>query len=242
MKHICASILSALAGASRLHRAGRSPGLLTIALLLCLCAGPVFGAAELTLYDGVNPLITVVDNGPGDSLPLTGGILVQTNVGVWNLSISTALTKPLFGSATSPVMDIDLQANSTAAGSLTLQFSDNGFGPASGNLVATITGHTVAGAAGTASLDVYGDPANVVGAPTVHIAGIPTTPLPVAGSDVGGLALGAPFSLTEVETLIASGATTLTTDASFQVVPVPEPGVLGSLALGLIVLALRLRK
>src|ERR1019366_5473691 len=72
-------------------------------------------AATLTLFDGVNPLITVTDNGSGDMFGATGAILVATNVGVWNLTISSAITKPLFGTSTDPVMDLGITASSTAA-------------------------------------------------------------------------------------------------------------------------------
>src|SRR5664279_3706582 len=113
---------------------------MAIGLLVAVCPGRTHAAATFSLFDGVNPLITVVDNGPGDFSPQTGAITVSTNVGVWNLAIATALTKPLSGSAINPVMDLSFQANSTAGGSLRLVFSDNGFGPAAGLLAATITG------------------------------------------------------------------------------------------------------
>src|ERR1022692_4249193 len=124
-----------------------------VAMLTAANPNRAQAAASLTLYDGVNPLITVVDNGPGDGLGVTGAILVQTNVGVWNLAISVAVTKPLFGSPTDPVMDLSVQANSTAAGSLRLVFSDNGFGPASGLLIGTVTGHVSSGAGTTVTYD-----------------------------------------------------------------------------------------
>jgi hypothetical protein len=237
MIYTFSSLLSALAMARRFQIVRWAPRLLQVGLLVALW--PVHAYAQdatLTLYDGVNPIITVVDNGPGDLIPTIGAILVQTNVGVWNLAISTAVTKPLLGSTTSPVMDLDIQANSTAAGSLQLVFSDNNFGPASGLLTATVTGHVVAGAGVTDTYTVYGDPANVVGATTVPIASTGTSPLPIAASDSGPLDLPTPFSLTEVETLVASGPTTLTTDASYQVIP--EPSVIGLAVLGFAALTL----
>ena len=196
----------------------------------------VNAAATLTLYDGVNPLITVVDNGPGDMFSAAGAILVETNVGVWNLTISSAITKPLFGSATAPVMDLGVTATSTAAGSLRFVFSDNGFGPASGTLVAIVDGQ-VNGAPATVTYDVYGDPANGVGATTVHIASTGTTPLPTTATGSGPLALPAPYSLTQVETFVASGPTAINAGASFSVV-VPEPGILALGTLGVAVFAL----
>ena len=215
-----------------------------LALIVTLSvASPIrtHAAATLTLYDGVNPLITVVDNGPGDLIGVTGAILVHTNVGVWNLAVSTAITKPILGSATDPIMDLDVQANSSAGGQLTLVFSDNGYGPAAGILNAIVTGQIASGAGATVTYDVYGDPSNVVGATTVHIASaanLTPLPLPPAGSTgAGPLGLPTPFSLTQVETFIASGPTTLTSDASFSVIP--EPSSMALTGLGLAACLLR---
>ena len=212
--------------------------LLLAGAILTSFTNRVNAAATLTLYDGVNPLITVVDNGPGDMFGATGAILVATNVGVWNLTISSAITKPLFGTATDPVMDLGITASSSAAGSLRFVFSDSDFGPvASGSTLVAIVDGQVNGAAATVTYDVYGDPANVIGATTVHIASAGTTPLPTTATGSGPLALPAPFSLTQVDTFTVSGPTTINSDASFHVV-VPEPGVMGLGALGLAVFAL----
>jgi hypothetical protein len=55
--------------------------------------------------------------------------------------------------------------------------------------------------------------------------------------------LNAPFSLTEVATINASGATLVNLDASFNMTSVPEPGMaaLGALGLGGWILARRRR-
>ena len=208
-----------------------------VAMLTAANPNRAQAAASLTLYDGVNPLITVVDNGPGDLIGVTGAILLQTNVGVWNLAISTAVTKPLMGSTTDPVMDLDITAVSSAAGSLRLVFSDNGFGPATGILNAIVTGHIASGAPGSVTYAVYGDRFNVIGATNVLIASAGTTPFPTSASGAGPLLLPTPFSLTQVETLVASGPTTINTDASFSVVP--EPTSIALTGLGLAVCLLR---
>ena len=210
--------------------------ILVVGTLLTGFTNRVNAAATLTLYDGVNPLITVVDNGPADQNGATGGILLTTNVGVWNLTISSAVTKPLFGSTTQPVMDLGITANSTGAGSLRAVFSDSDFGPANGLLEASITGHIISGGPANVTYDVYGDSANVIGALTDHIASAGTTPLPTSATGSGMLALPTPFSLTQVQTIDAFGPTFFNTDASFQVVP--EPSVMGLGALGLAVFAL----
>ncbi len=206
--------------------------------LVFACTSQVRAAATLSLYDGINPLISVSDNGPGDQNVSTGGILVRTNVGVWYLSISSAVTKPLFGSATDPVMNLIISAYSSSAGSLSLTFSDNFFGPSTGTLNAFVDGHLVSGAPTTVTYDVYGDPANVIAATTVHLASTGTSPLPTSATGLGPLTLGAPFSLTQIVQLQATGATGISANASFNVT-VPEPGVVGLGALGLFVLASR---
>src|SRR5262249_25883293 len=98
---------------------------------------------------------------------------------------------------------------------------------------ATITGNTVFGPIATAGMDVYGDPANVIGGTTVHLTGIPQTPLSLLSqTSTGTLALGAPFSLTEIAQVNASGVSLVNFDAIFSVA-FPEPGfaALGSVAL-----------
>jgi len=193
-------------------------------------------SAILTVYDGVNPLISVSDNGLGDQSSAMGVVVVQTNVGVWALTVDIGVTKPALGSATSPIMDVNVQAISTAAGSLTLTFSDNNFGPANGTVNATITGFTVNGAIGMVSMSVYGDPSNVIGATTVPITSTPPAALPTGSTLVetssGPLFLPAPYSLTEVAQLTTGGATFANVDASFNVTPVPEPGIAALATLG----------
>ena len=197
------------------------------------CANLVDAAGVLTIYDGTNPIITVQDNGAGDQQGATGVISVSTNIGVWNLSISSALTKPVFGSAVSPIMEIIIQAQSSASGTLTYTFTDNGFGPIfiGSTLNSTLSGGVLSGA-GTAAYNVFGDAANVLGATTTLITSIGTSALPVNANSSGVLALPTPFSLTQIVILTATGASYLNADASFNVA-VPEPGCAAIAALGL---------
>ena len=217
----------------------RTPKIVLAGLLVVACSLRAHASATLTIYDGVNPLIAVVDNGPGDQFGLTGYMYVYTNVGVWSFTITSAETKPILGSATSPQMDLNVQGSSTAAGSLRVVFSDNGFGPINGTLNAAVTDHLTSGGPGTLSYDVYGDPANVVGATTVHITSIGPVPLGTPGATSGPEGLPSPFSLTQVVQVNASGAAGFNSDSSLNIVPIPEPGVIGLGALGLLVLASR---
>jgi hypothetical protein len=195
-------------------------------------------AAVMTISDGLNPLIAVTDNGSGDLSSGAGIEIVVTNVGVWNLTITSGETQPALGSATNPMMDLVIQASSVAAGNLTLTFSANNFGPATGILNASFSGHVVSGAGETVGYNVYGDPTNVLGATTVAIATIGPVGLPVTTSATGSLTLGAPYSLTEVVSINTAGATSGSLDASFNVVA--EPSTFALVGVGLLgVLAIR---
>jgi hypothetical protein len=186
--------------------------------------------AALTISDGVNPLMTFTDNGAGDFNGAMGQMFVVTNVGVWNLTITSAITKPATGSPTSPVMDITIQAISSAPGTIEYTFSDNNFLLSPGTVNAAVTGQIISGAPATVGYIAYGDPFNTVGAETFFLASTGTSPLPVVASNSGPLSLATPYSLTQDVKLNASGATDISIDASLTVVP--EPGTLTLVGIG----------
>jgi hypothetical protein len=64
------------------------------------------------------------------------------------------------------------------------------------------------------------------------------SPLPVADSASGPLTLAAPYSLTQVLSITAADATGVSVNASFNVVPVPEPGIASLIGLALATLTL----
>jgi len=212
------------------------------AALLCAAqTGPA--SPTLTIYDGVNPLLTISDGLAGDLASAPGGVLSATNVGPWNLLITSGATKPLFGTAGNPLADLSIQASSTGAGTLTFTFSDNGFGPIAGMLNASISGFANTGADETVGYQVFGSAANVVGATNSLLANVGANlSLPVLASASGALNWNTPFSLTEVVTLQAHGASNIGVDASFNVVPAPEPAPLTLAALGCALAAATRRK
>jgi hypothetical protein len=199
-------------------------------------AGAAYGApvgAILSISDGVNPVITINDNLPGDLNPATGELTLSTNVGVWSLSISTGITKPAVGSSTNPVMDLVIQASSTGAGSLTYTFSDGGFSAGPGTLNSAVSGQVISGAPTTVGYKVFGDPSNVVEALTTQLTTTGTIPLPTVTSDSGTLSLGSLYSLSQVVQLTASGASSVSVDASLNVSTVPEPSSVALTFVGL---------
>lgn len=189
-------------------------------------AGPKGGppptpTATVIISDGVNPQIVVLDNSVFDASPtFTGMVQVTTNIGVWTVGVS-ATTKPISGSATTPIMDVGIQAISTGPGTLTVTFSDKNFGGNSGTATGVITGSEtgdlVSGGPATVDFAVWGDSANNIGALTSLLADAgPQSWPPALNFFPGSFALTQPYSLSEVLTIQASTATFLDVDASFQ--------------------------
>jgi len=188
-------------------------------------------AATFTISDGVNPTVVVVDNIPPDLNPAPGAVTVSTTVGVWTVVFTTGITKPVFGTATSPVMDVGVQAISSGAGTLTITFSDNNFGGSgaqTGPLLGSLTGLNNSGN-NSVDFRVYGDSGNTVGAQTLLEASTgpqtwqPVNAIPISGS----VALTAPFSLTEVLVINATNAANLNIDAGFFIVLDHQAGEIG---------------
>jgi hypothetical protein len=88
---------------------------------------------ELRIGDTADAVsVTVVDNGPGDLNPAPGVILYSATVGEFFISVTTAMSKPVIGSASSPFMDLDVVATKLAnsqADTLTVMASDTDFSP-----------------------------------------------------------------------------------------------------------------
>ena len=202
-------------------------------------ASPV--GAILSISDGATS-ITITDNFTGDLNASIGELTMSTNIGVWSLSVSTGLTKPALGNSTNPVMDLVIQASSTGAGSLTYTFSDNNFGSAPGTLKAAVSGQVISGAPTTVDYSVYGDQGDTLGALTTLSTTTGTIPLPVLTSISGPLALSPQFSLSQVVQLTASGASAVSVDASFNVIPEPGTAALTFLGLAFLVAGLARRR
>jgi PEP-CTERM motif-containing protein len=200
--------------------------------------GGIILAPSLEISDGVDPAITIIDNGPGDLNATIGAVTMSTNMGVWSLSISTGVTAPALGSFTNPVMDLVIQASSTGAGSLTYTFSDIGFSHGPGTLNAAVSGQVIAGASTKIDYSVYGNGSDTLGALTTLLATTGTNSLPISTSTSGALALSSPFSLSQVVQLTASGASAVSVDASLNVIPEPSTAALMFVGLAVFVAGL----
>jgi hypothetical protein len=207
-----------------------------------IACGGIIIAPTLSISDGVHPSITITDNLTGDLNSAFGEVTMSTTVGVWTVSISTGVTAPALGSFTNPVMDLVIQASSTGAGSLTYTFSEIGFSHAPGTLNSTVSGQVISGAPATIDYTVFGNSNNLVGALTSPLSTTGTIPLPALTSDSGSLAFTSLFSLSQVVQVNASAATSVSIDASLNVVPEPSTVMLTFLGLASLVGGLARRR
>ncbi len=194
---------------------------------------PSAEAASIRLFDGTTT-ITINDNGEplgdvADSNPVIGFVAFSGTIGVFNFVVASGQAFPLLGSLSDPEMQLNVIAVSNAPGTLTVSFSENGFGPSTGQFSATANG----GTGGTVTYQTFQDPANVRFATTAPVAALGPLGPGFTGLAFGNLAaLSAPYSLTQQLTITHPGAAATAVTANLQGVPD------GGLSLGLLGIAL----
>jgi hypothetical protein len=206
-------------------------GILAVALALAVVtASKAEATASLRLTQGAS-VVTIVD-GDGD-----GEITFLGAVGLFTLNVTTGLTKPDSGSASSPRMILDSFSQSSGGGpgprTLVIEFTDTSFAGPEPGLSMSITGNSpVAGASVTyqAYFDA-GDGAFVQG-PIINQLGPFLGPGGFSQSANGaGPVVAVPYSLTQVVTIVHNGSGTQTTTFNAQLIP--EPALLSLFGLGL---------
>lgn len=107
------------------------------AVIVCLLAAVAADAGTIKISDGFSTLIitdqdfTTDDGTPADLSDQPGVVSFMGVLGSWTFNMTSGITKPALGSSTAPVMelhDISL-SSSTTGGTLTIWFSEVGFGP-----------------------------------------------------------------------------------------------------------------
>lgn len=210
------------------------PAVLAAGLLAAsLTSSP--GAMTLSLDAGPGPDVTIVDNGAGDMLSAPGAILWIGSLpnSPWYLTVSAGLGKPIVGSQFDPRIDLLVNANSWAAGDLTVRLADSGFGPfAVGAGNATLWAGGIGGSM-TASGTVNDSVVASLG-PFLNGAWDDTTT-----GIAGGLT--STFTIGETVTIHHAAAGHSGGDFEFRITPVPEPSTLLAGACLLLPLALGIR-
>ena len=209
---------------------------LVAAAVLALAAS-VQATPTLMIQSGTNT-VTIADNGLGDQNPAIHTVEFIGTVGDWNISFATGVES---GSVGQPTLTLSSNLSSTEASTITLWFSDTGFGPTpsltswSGHIDGTFGGCTTGS---TVDYYKYYDTGNTLfgtGTLLTHRGTFTASP----GSDsfsgsqggifISGLASG--YSLTE-EVVIHNVAAESETFTATDVI-VPEPSTFAMLFLGL---------
>ncbi|NWF55905.1 MAG: PEP-CTERM sorting domain-containing protein [Syntrophaceae bacterium] len=199
-------------------------------------------ALTIGFNDGVNPGFYVADNSLQDSNPLVGVVTFIGSIGNWAVNVTTGISKPIIGSASSPQIDFNsVNVTSSGGGNLIFGMVDSGFtGPISGGNAGPFTFNVGGTTQGTVSFLAFG---NI--SPGDNFSGITIASLgpfgagAFSGTTQGGFPAVSPFGIGIVATITHTGNQATSFDASLSV---PEPAVLILLGSALIgVFALRRR-
>ncbi len=120
-------------------------------------SGAAHAVPTMKISDGITTL-TIADGSGSDSNPGAGLVTWIGTIGVWNINVNTGVTKPAFGDAENPYMDLNfVNGSSSSGGTLTIWFSETDF-TKNGTAFAAIGGTT----AGMVSYETYYDSANAL--------------------------------------------------------------------------------
>lgn len=194
--------------------------------------------ASLFISDGTHS-VTVVDGSANDSSTLVGvitynGLLDASSP--WSVNVTTGISKPALGSSLVPFMDLSsVNVSSSSGGSLTVEFSDNGFGPL---LPGTFTSEIGGTTGGTVAYQSFYDLGNVLFAKTTSVASLASSGTPFSASAITDRPTGGTISLTLQTVITHTGMEITSYDASLydsSVRPnIPEPSTVSLLGLSAI--------
>ncbi len=127
--------------------------IMLVVLVIALFASSVYATPFIGLYDGSNYMF-IDDNGTGDSSPLQGIINYSGNFGDFDITVSTGITKPAQGSATYPILHLNVMVSnwSNSQATLFVGLFDDSFGPYNLNGFTTQAGGVSGGEVGLVSL------------------------------------------------------------------------------------------
>ena len=115
--------------------------------------------------------------------------------------LGTGLSKPVTGSAIAPEVSLDVSASSLGAGTLSVWFSDDGFGPLAAGKDFVVDTSLTSLANGSVTWSTYGDVGNTIfGNDLLHAQSSLTTSVAVPSGQTqhapAGGPIAAPYSLT----------------------------------------------
>ena len=195
---------------------------IVLAAVLAMYVPNAGATAVLNLDDLAGNSVTISDADADGVITFNGAL------GVWNINVTTGLTKPAVGSSIFPDMDLNSVDHSLRGGNLKITFTDDGF-TYGGPLSLAVGGTT----AGTVSFDTQ------VNGTTVGTLG-PFSGLAFSGVSFTSVSLAASDTLSLVANIHHDGAGTTSFDN--EVSKVPEPGMLLLFGSGLVGLGLFRRR
>lgn len=210
--------------------------------LATLASAGLFALPTLTITNVADSsFVTIADGGIGDGDGLANGQIVYSNSAafgnLWNISVTSGLTKPQIGSATLPAMNLNstIVKKSASAGSLLFNFIESGFtgNPYAGSLTGQISSIKSAGSlnvSSTLNSVAYNNLAPINYTKNSSSAMFNTTGPAV--SPIGPYTLGLSYQI-NVNAGVNSGDTNRQANANASLSSVPEPGFYGTVAIGL---------